>query len=274
LGFAVAPDGKHPFGTANCCIYFEDGTFLEPLAVADAAKCAEAARKGNVFVARDQAFRFRRGGEGFSALVLTTRDAAVDHSRFCDAGMSAGRMLRFSRAARDKDGNWDRASFRLAFAADLRSPDAYFFTCERVNVPSIDMSGLRAHANAVTGISAVIASEPVPGQMGGFLAELSGSGRISTDDGRLELSLGAAKLTVLDRKRLKTDFGLNAGHARGLRLRAILFKSADMKQTLSAIENSGTNAHWFGERLVIPAEPGQGAAFAFEGSRCAKLILS
>ena len=28
LGFTVAPDGVHPFGTVNCCIYLADGTFL------------------------------------------------------------------------------------------------------------------------------------------------------------------------------------------------------------------------------------------------------
>ena len=24
LGFTVAPDGRHPFGTENCCVFFED----------------------------------------------------------------------------------------------------------------------------------------------------------------------------------------------------------------------------------------------------------
>ena len=38
LGFTVAPDGLHPFGTANCCVYLADGTFLEPLAVGDPRK--------------------------------------------------------------------------------------------------------------------------------------------------------------------------------------------------------------------------------------------
>jgi len=30
LGFTIGADAKHPFGTENCCIFFEDGTFLEP----------------------------------------------------------------------------------------------------------------------------------------------------------------------------------------------------------------------------------------------------
>ncbi|TIX70312.1 MAG: VOC family protein, partial [Mesorhizobium sp.] len=35
LGFVVAPTGIHPFGTENCCVFFADGTYLEPLAVGD-----------------------------------------------------------------------------------------------------------------------------------------------------------------------------------------------------------------------------------------------
>lgn len=267
LGFTVAPDGHHPFGTANCCVYFADGTFIEPLAVGDARKCAEAARKGNVFVARDQAYRFRRGDEGFSALVLTTMDAAADHAHFKKAGISAGRMLRFSRAALDKDGKKDRASFRLAFAADLRSPDAYFFSCERARVPSIDMSALRAHANAVIGINAVIASEPAPAEWAGFLSSIAGGGSVSIHKSKVELPLGNARFLVLDRDRLAGDFGLNAGHARGLRLRVILFKTADMEQTRSVIEKAGIAPEWHGGRLMVRAEPGQGAAFAFEETK-------
>src|SRR5690348_9960814 len=73
LGFTVAPEGVHPFGTANCCVYLADGTFLEPLAVADADAQGEAAIRGNVFAARDIAYRFRRGENGFSAVVFGTQ---------------------------------------------------------------------------------------------------------------------------------------------------------------------------------------------------------
>lgn len=38
LGFTVAPEALHPFGTQNACVFFADGTYLEPLAIADPAK--------------------------------------------------------------------------------------------------------------------------------------------------------------------------------------------------------------------------------------------
>ena len=49
--------GIHPFGTANCCVYLADGTFLEPLAVDDAAQASASAGAGNVFTARDAVYR-------------------------------------------------------------------------------------------------------------------------------------------------------------------------------------------------------------------------
>jgi hypothetical protein len=70
LGFTVAADARHPFGTENACVFFADGSYLEPLAVASREECEQAARDGNVFVARDQAHRFRLGDTGFSAVVV------------------------------------------------------------------------------------------------------------------------------------------------------------------------------------------------------------
>ena len=86
LGFTVAPEGVHPFGTANCCVYFPGGTFLEPLAVRDAEAVAAAIEGGNVFVARDRLFRAAQGDEGLSALVLATDDADADHERLVAQG--------------------------------------------------------------------------------------------------------------------------------------------------------------------------------------------
>ncbi|MEP6444347.1 MAG: VOC family protein, partial [Hyphomicrobiales bacterium] len=37
LGFSVNKDGIHPFGTSNCCVFIENGVYLEPVAVYDEA---------------------------------------------------------------------------------------------------------------------------------------------------------------------------------------------------------------------------------------------
>ena len=97
-GSPLPPDGRHPFGTENCCIFFKDDTFLEPLGIAQRETCEAKAIRGNTFVANDQNYRFRRGNEGFSHLVIKSDDARADHAAFKAAGMSGGKMVRFSRA--------------------------------------------------------------------------------------------------------------------------------------------------------------------------------
>mgnify|MGYP002776774832 CR=1 FL=1 len=134
LGFTVAPDARHPFGTENACVFFQDGSYLEPLAIGSEDGSRETARAGNVFTARDRAFRFRQGQEGLEAVVFRTDDAAADHAAYVSAGFSAGKILEFSRPFAMPDGQVSEAAFRLAFASDLRSPDFYAFTIRRVRI--------------------------------------------------------------------------------------------------------------------------------------------
>ncbi|MGL4489218.1 MAG: VOC family protein, partial [Rhizobiaceae bacterium] len=155
LGFIVAPVGVHPFGTENACVYFADGTFLEPLAIGQRETAEAATLAGNAFTARDAAYRFRRNQEGFSAIVMGSNDAKSDHQQFIRTGISAGQVLDFGREFETPDGKKARMDFRLAFAADLRSPDFFGFTCERINVPKSDRSKLVAHENSVTSIRSV-----------------------------------------------------------------------------------------------------------------------
>lgn len=73
LGFTVAADARHPFGTENACVFFADKTYLEPLGIANVEESEASARQGNVFTARNQAFRFRCGEEGLSGWLSAAR---------------------------------------------------------------------------------------------------------------------------------------------------------------------------------------------------------
>ena len=44
LGFRVAAEARHPFGTENACIFLQDGTYLEPLALWRKSKPERATR--------------------------------------------------------------------------------------------------------------------------------------------------------------------------------------------------------------------------------------
>jgi hypothetical protein len=257
LGFTVAPNGLHPFGTENSCVYFADGSFLEPLAVGDPVKAGIASMRGNVFTARDAAFRYRFGEEGFSTLVLGTQDAGRDHREFTRAGVSAGRILTFSRPFIDAAGRSDTASFKLAFAADLRAPDAFFFTCERVNAPAVDRAELQNHGNGARRIKAIVLDAPEPQDFAAFLQHVVCARPEETSGG---LRFAAANGDVLVRRSPKPQ-GLPKP---GLRLVEIVFGVESLAKAASVLDASAIR-HAAGDgRLTVKPAAGQGATFVFE----------
>ncbi|GIL00605.1 MAG: hypothetical protein BroJett030_05040 [Alphaproteobacteria bacterium] len=267
LGFMVAADARHPFGTENCCVYFADGTYLEPLAIDQRETCEATALRGNVFTARDQAYRFRRGEDGFSAIAFATDDATGDHARFRAGGLSAGRMLRFSRAFAGADGQKARLSFRLAFAADLRAPDVFFLTCERIGSVTADRGALIRHANGVVGLREVAMCEPNPADFQYLLEAVVGTREVNAHSFGIELAAANANIAAYSPAGLKAWFGENAGgHGRGLRLRAVVFAVADLAATRRLFAERGIAFAEIAGRLVVAPAPGQGAAFAFEAA--------
>ena len=253
LGFTVAPDGVHPFGTVNCCVYLADGTFLEPLALRDGAAAATAIAAGNVFVARDHVFRAVSGEEGFSAIVLASDDADADHAAFVDTGISGGDILTFSREARDAAGNAGIASFRLAFAADVETADAFLFSCQRVNVPTIDRSALERHANGVVAIREVVGGPESSGFMRLIGSAAGKSNRPSPN--HIELANAIVRPTG-------PEDPVELGRC-NITLAAITFKVDDVERTRGFLAAGGIAFVSDRGRLIVPSAPGQGALFIF-----------
>lgn len=267
LGFTVAPVGKHPFGTENVCVFLGDDSFLEFLAIGQRETCEIEARHGNVFVARDQAWRFRNGQEGFSALVMGTHDATGDHEAFIEAGISAGDILNFSRPFVSPDGKEDVAGFRLAFAADLRSPDAFFFTCERVNTPKVDRTVLQRHDNGAVALREVVMSEINPTDFQYLLQEVINQRDVNAHSFGMDLRSANANISVLTPAGLHAFFGIKAPETeRGLRLQAFVLAVRDLAAVESLLTNNNIPYEKRGSRLIVHKAPGQGAAIAFEAS--------
>lgn len=261
LGFTVAPRGIHPFGTENCCVYFAGGTFMEPLAVGDADAAKKAITGGNVFVARDRAYRDCLGDEGFSAVVFGTSDADADHARYVAAGVSAGNRLDFSRPFVDTSGKSDIASFRLAFATAKAAPESFLFSCERVNAPNVDRSALQAHANGVSGIAEIVAVSADPAGQRDLLRIAAGA-----DDGGVSgntLDLPNATLTVLDGDVFEERFGVTLKAASILRFAAIVFSVGDLEVLRKLLAANAVAHHLRGDAVVVSPAQGQGATFVF-----------
>lgn len=267
LGFTVAPEARHPFGTENARVFFADGSYLEPLSIASREECEAAAIAGNVFVARDQAFRFRRGDNGFSAFVVTSKDAAEDDRRFRALGMSGGDILTFAPPGATAGGASTGPAAHLAFAADLRSPDFFAFSIERAGA-EVDRGALAAHANGATGISEIVLSDPNPTDFQYFLQEVADNRETDAHSFGMGIALDGAAVTVLNADGMEAWFGRRTStHTRGLRGRAIVFRVADIGATERRLSAGGIATRSIGGRLIIDEAPGQGAIFAFEDTK-------
>lgn len=264
LGFTVAADARHPFGTENACVFFQDDTYLEPLAVGSREDCLEAQRQGNVFVARDHAFRFRRG-EGLSAVVVKTDDAQADHARYVEEGLSGGALLRFSREFRFPDGRIAQGAFLLAFAADLRSPDFFGFACQRVNPLPSDRGGLLVHDNGATGLARIVLVEENPSDFQYLLETLFDQRDVAAHSFGLSIQSANAMIDVLTPEGFSAHYGQALSLAeRGLQGAAVVIGVADLGVTEGCLAANGVDYRKTGARLVVAPAKGQGVTFAFE----------
>lgn len=265
LGFTVAPVALHPFGTQNACVFFADGTYLEPLAIANPANYNASIDRGDVFTGRDQAFRKRVAGEGFSALVAATHDARGDHDRFVATGLSAGNGFEFSRPVKMPDGSQSEAAFRLAFAAGGSAEDFFLFSCQRLQALPGDRSVLERHANGVSGLSEIALSSGDDANAARLIETVFGCDGKMSPDGDVVFATGNARIRLTG----KPIFGGHAFNAPeegggGLRGAGIVFSVRDLAVTEAVLAANGVSSTEAAGRLVVPAAPGQGVAFAFE----------
>jgi hypothetical protein len=255
LGFTVAGDAMHPFGTANACIFLEDGIYLEPLALADRRRASFAAKRGNVFVERDLAFRGKKGRQGLSAIAVATSDAEADDRRFREAGLSAGNILEFGRTVVSPGGDESEARFRLAFASAGDASDLFAFAVQRLASFPRDLGDLRVHANAVTGLKEVVLSG-TDGQEGSY----------PIIEQVLRGTAANAQVRVVGAEQLALDFGpsVRSHPAGALSAQAVIFRTADLAVTeIILAANDVAFIRRDGRVLVSPA-PGQGVLFGFE----------
>lgn len=268
LGFTVAADAKHPFGTGNACVFMRDGTYLEPLAVVDSELYGSAIAAGNTFVAQDHAARTVMGEEGFSAVALATDNARADHERLTQTGISGGPMLEFSRLAKLPDGSEKLARFHLAFSGRGESDSFGVFTCQRLDPLPADRAALERHENGVFGLAEVVllAENALASHAERLHVALDTNSELVGEHHRFSARNAAVKL--LPAGAFMADFAMEAGFKasseRGLAGAAIVFRVPDLAVTRAKLAANDVAFMEKGIRIMVAPAPGQGAVFAFE----------
>ncbi|MBD8555677.1 VOC family protein [Rhizobium sp. CFBP 8762] len=254
LGFTVAADAQHPFGTENACVFFADQTYLEPLAIASKPIYEHAASNGNAFVALDAMFRDCRD-EGLSSIAFASQDAVADHQWFSQQGISAGDLFEFARMMVLPDGRQGEGRFRLAFAKDENMAQFFSFTCQRVQPLPSDRGSLERHANGVTGLAKIDFRAAKPSLFAGYFERICGPVQteevgLSVEAQNLHLTIRAAPATE------PSDGGLIASR--------LVFKVEDLDMAQTLLRTNGVDYTHKDRQLLVRQAPGQGVDFAFE----------
>lgn len=261
LGFTVAPDAVHPFGTGNACVFLADGVYLEPLAVVDAAAQAEALAAGNVFVARDAAFRAEHDLPGFSGLAFRSADALGDREALTAQDLAEPATVDFSRTFRQGDGAEATLSFRLAFARLLPGFAASLFFCEARHSVTPDRSALARHANGAKGLERIVVVGTVDEETRRLLETIAGSTLTSDGSGGATLALANVDLEFLTPSLAQARYGVAAVDDR-LRLAGMVLSVADIEQARAALAPDVITER--PERIVATLGPASTPFIAFE----------
>jgi hypothetical protein len=196
---------------------------------------------------------------------MASDDAWQDDQRYTNAGLSGGEVLEFSRDMLLPDGTSATGSFRLAFAADLRSPDFFFFASQRILPLPADRKALEAHENGVTALSEVVLSEQNPTDFQYLVQEAADEREVEALSFGMSVDTPRGRITVLNDAGLAGFYGIApvAGTDRGLKGRAVVFKVENTAECERILTERGIAFQKRDNRLLVPPAPGQGVLFVF-----------
>lgn len=255
LGFIVADDARHSFGTENCCVNFKNGTFLEPLAIGHRETVEANEIKGNTFLRRDAAYRFRKGENGFSMAVFLGKDAHSERKNFTKLGYNTGKLVKVKRPG---------LSVTAAFVMDERAPDASLFLIERPDGTPNFPKSLTGHENGALALARITMYEPVPSDFQYYLQQVTGQRDPNSHSFGLDFQTPNGILSVMNRYGLRGFYGIERERFdRGLEFVAFDILVGSLDQTASILKANKVDYKKIGPRLVVQPAEGQGAVLAF-----------
>ncbi len=264
LGFAVAPDAQHPFGSGNCCVFFPNRTYLEPITFIDRVAVDMAAAEGMVFIKRLKRFAEHRRAEGFAMLALTSDDAEADAAAFQAAGIG-GSLFAFKRMAEMPDGAEREIGVRLAYAEHGDAPDATFFACQHLAPDVLFQADYMEHPNGALGVSAVTAVAENPADFHILLEAVSGQRALRATSFGIEASLGDQEIAVLTPAGFRARYNVEAPDPRrGLLFAAFDVTVSDLDAALVCLGDAGMRHR---DTVVVKAGPGLGAVMAMRAEQ-------
>jgi len=261
LGFTVGARNRHPWGTHNHIVQFA-GFFIELLTLAEPDKLGSDGFS-TLFGAYNR--DFLQEDEGFSLLILESRDAAADAADFRAAGIASSQVLRFEREGRRPDGSPVKLGFSLAFAEDKRASRIHFATCQQHYPENFWNSAFQHHSNGAHAVAGVVVVAHEPEQHLNFMQNFSGASAAASIDGGFSLATPRGVIEVLTPSAFLRRYGVVAPDvSRGPRLAALRLFATDADRLQAVPELAGLAGLYSGNATVIGREDALGAVLIFE----------
>jgi catechol 2,3-dioxygenase-like lactoylglutathione lyase family enzyme len=261
LGFTVGARNRHAWGTHNHVVQLP-GFFVELLTVAEPEKLGT-----DGFSALFGTFNrlFLKQQEGFSILLLESRNAIADASDFRAAKIGVSDAMRFEREAKRPDGSTVKVGFSLAFARDPQAPQIGFAACEQHFPENFWNPAFQQHANTVSGVGGVVLVAENPSDHHIFLSALSGVRDLHATSGGVSAATPRGDIRVMDPAAFHSHFGTAPPDvSSGARLAALRFRVRERAALTAALAAGGMTSSSHMGSVVVAPEHAMGATLVFE----------
>jgi hypothetical protein len=259
LGFTLAPSGQHPFGTGNTVIQLHGG-YLELLAVTRPQDVVEPRGNAFSFSAFNRDYLARH--EGFSMLVLDSKDARNDRERWASAGLKVFDPFTFERPAMLPSGEEIVIGFALAQTAIAQAPWLGVFACQHFRPDYYAQPQFLQHDNGARRIADVWVTGEGAVELVPFFETFTGTAASREGGGPSTVRTDAGAIVIAPPAAFEAAFGEPPPHPEdGAHLGA--FTVACSSEGLAALR--GRKA--VGERIIVPSREGFGTVIAFMEDR-------
>jgi hypothetical protein len=260
LGFTVGARNRHPWGTHNHIVQMP-GFFIELLGFVEPDKLGDDGFS-RLFAAYNRDFIAR--AEGFSLLILESRDAHADEAAFRGVGIAGSEVMTFAREGKRPDGSAVRVGFSLAFVEDKAAPDIHFASCQHHHPENFWDQAFQRHANGVVAVAGVIAVAEEPARHRQFFESFAGA-QAAAEEGGFSIALPRGAIEVVTPAAFLSRFGVRAPDTGGgARLAALRLTVADASLLQAVPEVAGLGGLYAGDATVIGSEDAMGAVLVFE----------
>lgn len=264
-GFIVGARNRHPWGTHNRIVQLGNA-YIEILEVAEPEKIVPHSARAFSFGAFNRDFVGDR--EGFSMLILNSRDAALDAGRFAAAGIGAFDVFDFAREGKKPDGTPVKLAFSLAFAVDTSSPHLRFAACQHHFPENFWNPAFQAHVNGakrMTG-AAMIANNPATHE--NFLKTFTNAGKLHSSAAGVTARTENGDIAIMEPVAFRDRFGISIETVGGgMTLNAMRFSVADMAHAEALHRQNGIASGRHAGSLVVPPDLAHGATLIFESAK-------